>query len=268
MQIPRTALPLLVAIGLAACQPGPKTGSGQAAAPAAAAPAGQAIIHGTATYREKIKMRPGASLRVQLIDNLVADAPRAVIAETTVTGIDHGSPIAFALPYDRPRLRPDGQYGLHAWMHDADGALMFVTDTRIPVTPGDARPVELPMRMATGTGPEGGIATSPWEEARARGVGFRGVGNEPGWFVEVDQGDAPALRATLDYGERKLEVAQAHALGKILGYTGKTADGVLVELRIQRKTCSDGMSDATYPAAAELIVGDLSYHGCGRFLLE
>lgn len=109
---------------------------------------------------------------------------------------------------------------------------------------------------------------SPWDQAKARGVGFRGIGTEPGWMVEVGTGEAPALHAALDYGERKVDVARMQALSGILGYAGATADGIEVKLHLQREDCSDGMSDQTYPVSARLSVGDGTYQGCGRFLQE
>ena len=97
---------------------------------------------------------------------------------------------------------------------------------------------------------------------------FRGIGNEPGWFVEVEQGNSPTIRATLDYGAREVEVTGATPLSGSGGYSGKTAGGTAVVLRIKREGCSDGMSDEHYPASAELKVGDQAYRGCGRFLQE
>lgn len=110
--------------------------------------------------------------------------------------------------------------------------------------------------------------TSPWEQARARGVAFRGLGTEPGWLVEVDGGDAPALRAELDYGERQLDVAPARPLDAGAGYAGAAADGTEVTLRITEGECSDGMSDQTYPASIRLQVGERSYRGCGAWLRD
>ncbi len=110
---------------------------------------------------------------------------------------------------------------------------------------------------------------SPWYQAAERGVGFRAGGGEPGWFVEVDRGEAPTLRATLDYGERTIKVARTEALdGDASGYFGKTADGTEVVLLIERTRCQDGMSGEWFEAGAELQVGDRSYNGCGAFLFE
>lgn len=109
---------------------------------------------------------------------------------------------------------------------------------------------------------------SPWDHARARGIAFRGIGNEPGWLVEVGAGEAPALHVELDYGERKIDLAHAQPLSGVPGYTGTTSDGVEVELQLRHGDCSDGMSDQTYPVSAKLSVGDRTYAGCGRFLQE
>lgn len=242
---------LLIAcvIALAGCQ------SRQLDAPEPAAPDAQAAIHGQATYRERIAPPPGSTLTVQLIDNLLADTPDAVIAITQVHDAK-GPPFKFALPYEAKKLRKDGSYGLHASLRDAEGTLWFVTDTRTAVVPGSGEPVELRMVRAS----------SPWEDAKSRGIGFRGIGTEPGWLVEVGRGESPALRAELDYGGRKIDVARTEALAD--GFRGKTADGTAVSLKIVKQTCNDGMSDATYPASTTLTVGDQTYHGCGRFLFD
>jgi uncharacterized membrane protein len=119
-----------------------------------------------------------------------------------------------------------------------------------------------------GTRPDTPASTreSPWEAAKARGVAFRGVGNEPGWVVEVDGGTAPAMRVTLDYGERTLVVSRAHVMK--VGFEGAATDGTRVVLLLRHEDCSDGMSDAVYPVAATLNVGGQEYRGCGRFLAD
>lgn len=238
--------------------------SRQAAAPdAATAPEAQAVIQGQASYRERIAPPPGATLAVQLIDNQLADTPDAVIAATEVRDAK-GPPYAFALRYDTGKLREGGSYGLHASLRDAQGAVWFVTDTRTPVVPGSGNPVELRMVRASPSSPSS--SRSPWDGARARGIGFRGIGTEPGWLVEVGRGETPALHAELDYGERKIDIARTEAAGG--GFRGQTGDGVAVSLAIAKQTCSDGMSDTVYPASATLTVGDKTYQGCGRFLFD
>jgi uncharacterized lipoprotein YbaY/uncharacterized membrane protein len=256
--------PLLMAaclLGLAACQ-SPTTATPSPGTPDAPAPEAQ-VIQGRALYLERIAPPPGAVLSVQLVDHLLADTPAAVIASADFADLQ-GPPFAFTLPYDASKLRPNGQYGLHAGLRDAQGKLWFVTDTRVPVTPGSSTPVEF--RMVRVGGDPAPPAGSPWDQAKARGSAFRGLGTEPGWSVEVGGGATPRLHADLDYGERKVDVAQARRTAD--GYTGTTGEGLPVSLTTKRETCSDGMSDTEYPASATLVVADTTYRGCGRFLTE
>ncbi|MBD9376648.1 YbaY family lipoprotein [Pseudoxanthomonas sp. PXM04] len=140
--VSRLALPAALLLALAACQPKP---AGDApATPAATAPAVAATITGAASYRERIAPPPGAVLTVQLIDNQLADTPTAIIASAEIKDAK-GPPFAFELPYDAGKLRPNGSYGLHASLRDADGKLWFVTDTRTSVVPGSGQPANLSM---------------------------------------------------------------------------------------------------------------------------
>lgn len=345
----RSLWSLPVVLMLAACQaPDDRSvAAADTATSAAATTQAESVIRGTASYRERVKMPPGASLRVQLIDNRLADTPQAVVAEATMEDIA-GPPIPFNLKYDPARLRDGGDYGLHASLYGTEGELWFVTETRVPVTPGAGTPIALALvrvpaggkasvdtsentshwqcsdlRVTSAYDPDGESVTlsmsgrnlklpiatsasgaryadtqgnefwtkgrggtltlageqqrecmqsdqaSPWHEAAARGVVFRAVGGEPGWFVEVGPGEAPTLRATLDYGERMIEVANAARLdGAAPGYRGSTADGVAVVLTIRRERCADGMSGEGFEASAKLSVGDAIYQGCGAFLTD
>lgn len=122
------ALPLSVCMTLAACQstPPPYTGT----TPMTESDA-RVRIEGEAVYFEKILMPEGSRLRVQLLDNLLADTPQAVLAEQ-VTTVGAG-PYEFALDVPRARLREGGQYGVHASVAMPDGTLRFVTESRTPV---------------------------------------------------------------------------------------------------------------------------------------
>jgi uncharacterized membrane protein len=111
---------------------------------------------------------------------------------------------------------------------------------------------------------------SPWDEARERGVALRAGGNEPGWVVEVDPGERPAMRAVLDYGERRLEVPAARPLpahDSVAGFGGEASDGTPVELRIRHVPCRDDMSGHPFPSTAELMVATRVYRGCAAYLV-
>lgn len=107
---------------------------------------------------------------------------------------------------------------------------------------------------------------SPWENARTRGIVFRAIGQEPGWWVEIGSGDSPPLHAELDYGERKIVVARSMGISSTPGYGGKTDDGITVVLRTKSESCSDAMSGERFGSSAELTVGDKTYKGCGAYL--
>ena len=107
---------------------------------------------------------------------------------------------------------------------------------------------------------------SPWENARTRGIVFRAIGQEPGWWVEIGSGDSPPLHAELDYGERKIVVARSMGTSSTPGYGGKTDDGITVVLRTKSESCSDAMSGERFDTSAELTVGDKVYEGCGAYL--
>jgi putative lipoprotein len=105
---------------------------------------------------------------------------------------------------------------------------------------------------------------SPWNDAIARGMRFRAVGSEPGWFLEIDRGATPAMHATLDYGDRNIDIAKLQASSG--GFTGSSADREPVILRIDRAPCQDGMSGEAFEATVTLTVAGNAYRGCGAFL--
>ena len=108
---------------------------------------------------------------------------------------------------------------------------------------------------------------SPWDVAADSGVAFRAVGQEPGWLVEVEEGegDRPAsLTAHLDYGQRLLEAGDLEREGD--AWSGQAVDGTSVELTVEERDCADVMSGERFRAAATLVVGDDRYQGCGAWL--
>lgn len=112
------------------------------------------------------------------------------------------------------------------------------------------------------------VDNSPWQDAKARGVVFRGVGNESGWWLEVGAGVAPTLTATLDYGQRTLQVDQWRVEADGPGFAGTADDGAAVRLSLSRAVCSDGMSDERNEVGANLTFDERRYAGCGGFLAQ
>lgn len=104
------------------------------------------------------------------------------------------------------------------------------------------------------------------QDARARGIDFRAVGQEPGWVVELKEGDH--ITAVLDYGGNSLLLPTPKA--------GTAADGTVtydastdtdhLVLTIKSKICVDAMSGESHPSTVTLMVNDKAYHGCGDWL--
>ncbi len=104
------------------------------------------------------------------------------------------------------------------------------------------------------------------QDARARGVDFRGIGQEPGWVVEVTEGGK--ITAVLDYGAKTLELPApppATAEDGAVVYDASTDIDHLI-LHIRQKICIDAMSGESHPSTVELVVNDKPYKGCGDWL--
>lgn len=108
--------------------------------------------------------------------------------------------------------------------------------------------------------------TDAWESAALRGVAFRAVGNEPGWFAEVLP-DKWILLVT-DYGERRLVVPPVAAVSEADGTQRFRPEGEAppFDLRVTPGACSDGMSDTDYDTRVSLLFEGRVLQGCGRWL--
>ena len=115
----------------------------------AAAGAQAHAIRGTAAYRERMALPPGAVLEVVLEEISRADAPATRIAEARIE-VQGQVPIAFVLPYDPARIAPHLTYAVRATL-SRDGQVLFRTDAIHPVlTRGHDGTVELRLVRAAG----------------------------------------------------------------------------------------------------------------------
>lgn len=110
------------------------------AGPAAA----QGFVTGTAFYRERIALPPGAIFEAVLEDVSRADAPSVELARDGAAD-RAGPPFAFELPYDPAAIDPAARYNVRARVL-VDGRLMFTSDTAYPVITGGA-PTEVDILM-------------------------------------------------------------------------------------------------------------------------
>jgi len=109
------------------------------------------------------------------------------------------------------------------------------------------------------------IARMPaWGEARANGVDFRGVGQEPGWMIDVYQQNRILL--LLDYGDSLTEFPLPTPTYPVEGATRyeTQADGKSLVVTIRRFPCQDAMSGEAFPSTVEIVIDGRTLNGCGR----
>ena len=105
------------------------------------------------------------------------------------------------------------------------------------------------------------------EDARARGITFRGLGNEPGWLLEI----GPAQRVRLDYRYGEINLVFDALPPRTDAATGQVVHegrlrGHRVRFTIERQPCRDDMSGEAFPATVRLEVDGRATLGCGQSL--
>jgi putative lipoprotein len=122
-----------------------------------------------------------------------------------------------------------------------------------------------PTENTPAVGAETALAAMPsWDNARAAGVDFRGVGQEPGWMLDIYQRDQ--IRLVWDYGENSATFALPEPSYPQEGATRyeAQADGRTITITIRRAPCQDVMSGEAFPATVEVVIDDRTLSGCGR----
>lgn len=148
----------------------------------------------------------------------------------------------------------------------ADTGSPQVVPPAVVAAPSPAARDSAPAPVPAEGQPEYRPGTNPWDASRARGASFRGIGQEPGWIVEVFPGRS--LVALLDYGERTITAPwvapQRGSAGRVT-FTSATAAGTLV-VDVTPVPCADAMSGERMTHTVVLRYGSDEYRGCGRVL--
>jgi putative lipoprotein len=118
------------------------------------------------------------------------------------------------------------------------------------------------------TGCPGRSAGDPWEEALLLGIDFRGVGQEPGWVLDLD--DGRWIRYVGDYGATTVFAAapdpeRAPEGGAV--YRARGGDGRELVVAIRQTPCRDVMSGQSFTHAVSVRLDGGQVDGCGRALL-
>jgi len=106
-----------------------------------------------------------------------------------------------------------------------------------------------------------------WEDAKLRGADFRASGNEPGWNLEIFDGESVAF--VNNYGQdRHLFSAPPPEVDRAVRattYRLQNRDHRLLVV-VQGKPCRDSMSGEAFAATVTLIFDGKPLSGCGRAL--
>ena len=105
----------------------------------------------------------------------------------------------------------------------------------------------------------------PWEAARRRGIDFRALGQEPGWFLEIDEGRS--MHLVYDYMERQVTTPAPPPTRQRASAVYSASKGPdTLEVLVERRPCQDGMSGFEFPYTVTLYINRRELRGCGRSL--
>ena len=212
------------------------------------APASAASITGTATYRERMLLPPGAVFEATLEDVSHADAPSEVIGRARIDS-PGSPPFRFAIDYDPSHVKDGRRYAVRARI-TLDRKLMFTSDTAYPVMePGGATHVDMPLRrIGAGEAP----AAAPAESARRKRGAYTYFA-DTGMFVDCVTGQR--LPVAQEGDNAALEAAYAKV---------RTAPGALtlavVEGRVEMRKPMEGAARPTL--IVERLVEVVPGRGC------
>lgn len=105
------------------------------------------------------------------------------------------------------------------------------------------------------------------EDARVRGIAFRGTGNEPGWLLEI----GPHNRLMFEDGYGSMRVVfqslppRSDSTPEVTVHEN-TSSAQRLKVTLRRQNCADTMSDETFPYAVEVEIDGVKRRGCGRSL--
>ncbi len=104
-----------------------------------------------------------------------------------------------------------------------------------------------------------------WHAARLRGISFRAIGQEPGWLLEITNGEKIYL--ITDYGQTKITSPYVDPnVNPAQHTTVFTVKDQKLEIIIEGKECSDVMSGEKFNVSVFVILKGKKFKGCGKAL--
>lgn len=101
-------------------------------------------------------------------------------------------------------------------------------------------------------------------DARARGVAYRGQGNEPGWILEISMPGTIVFNT--NFGQERHEFQGATVTGDAAsGAEYRAANGETdIAATVTRETCRDDMAGTQFDYSFVVQFGGRTYRGCGN----
>ncbi|MCB1649180.1 MAG: YbaY family lipoprotein [Pseudomonadales bacterium] len=96
-------------------------------------------ISGQLSYRERIALVSGLTLRVMLMDVSKADVPASLVAEEIRVLAGEQVPLPFSITVKEQQLKTNMRYAVRATISSQSGSLLWTTDTVYPVDPDPTR---------------------------------------------------------------------------------------------------------------------------------
>jgi uncharacterized membrane protein len=107
----------------------------------------------------------------------------------------------------------------------------------------------------------------PWQEAAERGVDFRAVGQEPGWFLEIDK--EKQIRLVYDYAEHQIITAvPAPTMKGTSTIYDAMAESHRLTILVENAPCTDGMSGEAFPRSVSVTIDSRTMRGCGKDIVS
>ena len=160
---------------------------------AGAAEAGKGAITGRITYLPRIALPPDAVVTLGLLDVSRADALSETLSEIEFAVEGRQVPLPFIIRYDRADVDEGRRYVLRAQIRDAAGALLWTTDSAVPVITNGAPSGAVEVRVTQVTG--GSAAAAPLAGTAWRLAEIKRAG---GLTIDLDPSDAYTLRFGAD----------------------------------------------------------------------
>jgi putative lipoprotein len=163
-----------------------------------------------------------------------------------------GSRILLALPSRQ----------VHLTRVSAASGVKYASDGTTFWMKGPSALLELPGR--TGATCEENRPRSLREDARLRGVRYRGLGNEPGWRIEI--GPEEILVET-DYGENRVVLPLPQPVPSEGGHTyEQTSASHHLHVSIEEALCLDSMTGDEFGSKVRITLDGRDFQGCGDVL--